>query len=132
VTTDELRDGQVHAPARALRVLTRAAVAQRLAQGASTERTVTTAARFQAGDRVRTRDMHPPSHTRLPRYCRGRHGTIAAVHGAHVFADAHAQGREDPQWLYTVRFDARELWGPDTTAACVHVDCFEPYLEAIA
>jgi len=132
VTPDELRDGRVHAPGRALRVLARDAVASRLAHGASTERTVTTAPRFAVGDPVRTRDMHPPSHTRLPRYCRGRHGTIAAVHGAHVFADAHARGSEDPQWLYTVRFEGRELWGADTTAACVHVDCFEPYLEPVS
>jgi nitrile hydratase len=133
VTPDELRDGQVHAPPRALpRVLARDAVAQRLAQGAATERAVPRSARFQAGEAVRTRNLHPPSHTRLPRYCRGKRGTIAAVHGAHVFADAHAQGSEDPQWLYTVRFEGRELWGTDTTAACVHVDCFEPYLERVS
>ena len=30
------------------------------------------AARFKPGDRVRTRNINPPSHTRLPRYARGQ------------------------------------------------------------
>ena len=84
------------------------------------------------GNRVRTRGMNPWGHTRLPRYCRGRIGTIVLVHGAHVFPDTHAAGLgEQPQWLYTVRFDAKELWGPDTTASSVCADCWEPYLEAV-
>jgi nitrile hydratase len=29
-----------------------------------------------------------------------------------------------------VRFEAADLWGADTTASAVYVDCFEPYLEA--
>ncbi len=48
----------------------------------------------------------------------------------HLFADTHAIGRDDPQWLYTVRFDAADLWGPGTTGSAVFVDCWEPYLEA--
>jgi nitrile hydratase len=52
------------------------------------------------------------------------------VHGTHVFPDTNAIGLgEQPQWLYTVRFDSAELWGRDTTAASVCVDCWEPYLE---
>ena len=77
--------------------------------------------------------MHPSGHTRLPRYVRGRSGLIEAVRGAHVFPDTHAAGLgEQPQWLYTVRFQASELWGSDTTAAAVCVDCWEPYLESDA
>jgi nitrile hydratase len=132
VTTDELADGRLREPARTLpRVLTADRVASALARGSPTLRTVTGAARFRVGDRVRTRNLHPPTHTRLPRYCRGRAGTIASIHGAHVFADAHARGvGEQPQWLYTVRFAASELWGAETTANAVHVDCWESYLEA--
>ena len=57
-------------------------------------------------------NINPTGHTRLPRYVRGRRGTIERDHGAHVFPDsnAHFQG-ENPQYLYTVRFAARELWG---------------------
>ena len=71
-----------------------------------------------------------PHHTRLPRYVRGRLGTVERVLGAHVFADAHASGRgEQPHWLYTVVVDGRELW-PETRAAGlqVSVDAWEPYL----
>ena len=49
---------------------------------------------------------------------------------ASAVADANAAGGgESPQWLYTVRFDAAELWGRDTSASSVCVDCWEPYLE---
>ena len=75
--------------------------------------------------------MNPPTHTRLPRYCRGKSGRIVAVRGTHVFPDQNALGHgEQPHWLYTVRFDATALWGPDTTATSVCVDCWEPYLDA--
>jgi nitrile hydratase len=132
VTDDELADGRMREPARALpRKLTADRVATALAAGGSTLRTAAGPARFAVGDKVRARTMHPPTHTRLPRYCRGKTGEIVRIHGAHVFADAHARGAgEDAQWLYTVRFEARELWGPNTTASAVHVDCWEPYLDA--
>jgi nitrile hydratase len=82
------------------------------------------------GDKVRTRNLNPATHTRLPRYCRDKPGTIARVHGFHVFPDVHATGRgENPQWLYSVRFEAADLWGPHTTASAVHVDLWEPYLK---
>ena len=57
---------------------------------------------------------------------------IERLHGAHVFPDAHAHGGgEDPRPLYTVRFTARELWGPDAPRArgSVSLDLWEPYLE---
>jgi len=68
----------------------------------------------------------------LPRYVRGKVGTVVLVHGAHVFPDVNAHGGgEDPQWLYTVRFAGRDLWGPDSDpTVSVSFDAFEPYLEA--
>lgn len=130
-TPQEIASGCVDRPPRALaRVLRADAVAAALAAGSPTERPATQPARFAEGDAVRARNFHPGSHTRLPRYARGRRGRVVALRGVHVFADAHARGEgEQPQWLYTVRFDAHELWGPDTTADCVHVDCWESYLE---
>ena len=54
------------------------------------------------------------------------------MHGAHVFADTHAHGLgEQPQWLYTVAFEGRELWGEEGEAA-VSIDAWEPYLEPAA
>jgi nitrile hydratase len=88
---------------------------------------------FQAGDRVRTRNIHPETHTRLPRYARGRAGVIEAIRGCHVFPDSTAIGAgENPQWLYTVRFDGRELWGETTDPTLtVSIEAFEPYLELV-
>jgi nitrile hydratase len=88
-------------------------------------------ARFKPGDRVRTKNIHPATHTRLPRYVRGRVGVVDRLHGCHVFPDSAATGQgDDPQWLYTVRFDSRELWGPDADpTVTVSIDAFEPYLD---
>ena len=75
--------------------------------------------------------INPPSHTRLPRYARGRGGVVEAVRGCHVFPDSVTTGRgESPQWLYTVVFDGRQLWGANADPTLtVSVEAFEPYLE---
>jgi nitrile hydratase len=88
-------------------------------------------AKFKLGDRVRARNMHPLTHTRLPRYVRGRVGVIERNHGCHVFPDSSAiDDGEEPQWLYTVVFNGRELWGADSDPTVkVSIDAFEPYLE---
>jgi nitrile hydratase len=88
-------------------------------------------ARFKVGDRVRAKNIHPKTHTRLPRYARGHVGIVERMHGAHVFPDSIVAGKgEDPQWLYTVRFDAQELWGADADPTVrVSIEAFEPYLE---
>lgn len=89
------------------------------------------AATFKVGDRVRARNIHPTTHTRLPRYVRGHIGVIERNNGCHVFPDSAAiEAGENPQWLYTVVFDGRELWGDDADPSLkVSVDAFEPYLE---
>lgn len=88
-------------------------------------------ARFAPGDRVMARNAHPIGHTRLPRYARGRAGTIDRDHGVFVFADAHAMGRgPQPQHLYSVRFAAQTLWGADADPRdAVHVDLWDDHLE---
>ena len=53
----------------------------------SYERPAPAPARFKAGDRVRARNINPPTHTRLPRYVRGHVGTVEALRGCHVFPD---------------------------------------------
>ncbi|MEP7083517.1 MAG: SH3-like domain-containing protein, partial [Betaproteobacteria bacterium] len=133
VTPAELRDGVLRESTRSgLPVLAADRVAPALARGAPTARDVAGAARFAVGDRVRTRTIHPTRHTRLPRYCRGKVGSIALVHGPHVFPDAHADGRgEQPEWLYSVRFAAGELWGADTTCSAIFIDCWDSYLDAL-
>ncbi len=88
-------------------------------------------ARFKPGDRVRTTNIHPRTHTRLPRYARDKTGTVERIHGCHAYPDSVATGRgDDPQWLYTVVFDGREIWGADADPTLtVSIDAFEPYLE---
>ena len=130
LNASELAEGRsIEPPVALARRLSADMVANALSKGAATRRPSDRPARFAVGDRVRTRLMNPLGHTRLPRYARGKAGCVIAAHGMHVFADAHAHGLgEQPQWLYTVRFDAAELWGPDTTADSVSVDCWESYL----
>ena len=114
----------------AARLMAEAVVAT-LARGGPTERAAETPARFAPGDRVRTADVPAPKgHTRLPRYVQGKTGTVTHLHGVHVFPDTHAAGGgEAPEWLYTVRFDAPDLFGPaaDPTVS-VSVDAWDSYL----
>lgn len=132
VEAGEVQAGQSLTPARPVpRVLAAQQVAAALAAGSPTHRPITHAARFAPGDRVRARNVHPTGHTRLPRYARGHAGRVVAVHGAHVLPDENALGSERSAWLYTVRFEARTLWGEDTTADAVYLDAFEPYLELV-
>ena len=95
------------------------------------DRPATAEPRFAVGDRVRARNLHPPSHTRLPRYVRGHAGAVERIQGCHVFPDAATLGQgERPEWLYTVVFESRELWGPDADpTVVVSIDAFEPYLD---
>jgi len=130
-TAEEIETGvSMTAAAPIPRVLKADLVSAALLRGSPVDRPAPGEARFAVGDVVQTRQQHPLTHTRLPRYCRGKRGQVVARHGAHVFPDTHATGQgEQPQWLYTVRFEAAELWGADTTASSVCVDCWEPYLE---
>jgi nitrile hydratase len=90
--------------------------------------------RFEVGDAVRTRNVHPSGHTRLPRYARGKRGIVQRLHGAQIFPDTNAVGLgENPQPLYSVRFDARELWGDSAEPRqTVSLDLWESYLEPTA
>ncbi len=94
-------------------------------------RDVAAAPRFAPGDPVVARNLHPAGHTRLPRYIRGRAGVVDRHYGAFVFPDTSASGLgEKPQHLYSVRFTARELWGPDAGARdAVYVDLWDDYLD---
>jgi nitrile hydratase subunit beta len=132
VAPAELAAGRSLRPATPLRgILAAGEATGLLKRGRPTNREAPRPARFQVGDQVRAKNMHPLTHTRLPRYARGRTGTVTRVHGCHVFPDSNAHGHgEDPQWLYTVSFPGRELWGAgaDPTVT-VSIDAFEPYLE---
>lgn len=113
------------------RVLKAADVPAVLAKGGPCDRPLTAPARFKAGERVRTRNFNPTGHTRLPRYARGKLGVVEAVHEGFVLPDSNAHGEgENPERLYTVVFDGREVWGEgaDQTLT-VSIDAWESYLE---
>jgi len=90
-------------------------------------------AAFKLGQRVRARNIHPEGHTRLPRYTRGRVGTVVRLNGAFALQDTDVKGiwlGGRPQQVYTVRFAAQELWGSHSSPRdTVHVDLWEDYLE---
>ncbi len=86
---------------------------------------------FAVGDHVVTMaDAPHAGHHRLPRYARGRRGTIVRSYPAFIFPDSVAHGRgESPTYVYAVGFSGRELWGPDGDPKQIcHLDLFEPYL----
>ncbi len=86
---------------------------------------------FHAGQRVRARNMHPPGHTRLPRYARGKAGDVMRDHGVYAFPDTNAQFLgEKRQHVYSVRFAARELWGEAASPRdFIYIDLWDDYLE---
>ena len=130
---DEIKAGHALQPGKALkRKLNAADVPNTLSRG-SFARPAQAPARFKPGDRIRTKNIHPETHTRLPRYARDRVGTVEAIRGCHVFPDTAALGKgDDPQWLYTVLFDGRELWGQNAESGLkVSIEAFEPYLEPV-
>ena len=108
-----------------------------LSSRSSYERPIDSQPSFQPGQRVRARNINPSGHTRLPRYARGHLGTVLAVRGAHVYPDRNAvplgqESNHAPEWLYTVGFTGRELWGDDADQTItVSIDAWEPYLEAL-
>jgi nitrile hydratase len=128
---DEIAAGRLlHPPVPVQRVLHAEQVAAALAKGSPTLRPDAAPPRFAVGDRVRTRSGAVPHHTRLPGYVRGKCGTVEHLHGSHLQADAHAQGRDLAEPLYTVVFEGVELWGADAAPGLrVSVDAWQSYLE---
>jgi nitrile hydratase subunit beta len=132
VTPAEIASGRPAAGAKkATPPLTADRVADVFAKGSPASRDVALAPRFKPGDAIRTRNINPAGHTRLPRYARGKEGVVVRDHGVHVLPDTNAHFRgEHPQHLYSIRFAARELWGEDAAPRdLVHLDLWEIYLE---
>jgi nitrile hydratase beta subunit len=132
VTQAEIASGKpAPGSSKATPAVTAAQVPAMLRTGALASRDVRIQQRFQIGQRVRARNINPTGHTRLPRYARGKVGAIHRQHGVYVFPDtnAHFLG-ERPQHVYSVRFDARELWGHQASPRdSVYIDMWDDYLE---
>jgi len=85
---------------------------------------------FQPGDAVRVLRMHPPGHTRCPRYVRGAQGIVDAVRGTYPLPDDGPRRREiEP--VYSVAFSSEDVFGVgDEPAWRLYLDLQESYLEA--
>jgi nitrile hydratase beta subunit len=132
VTRAEVESGRpAPGSAKATPPLTADQVPSMLRSGVVAGRDVPGAPGFSVGQRVRARNTHPAGHTRLPRYTRGKVGTIDRDHGVYVFPDTNARFQgENPQHVYSVRFAARELWGEQAAPRdAVYVDLWDDYLE---
>jgi nitrile hydratase len=132
VSPEELKRGRAATgSAVASPALTLATAARWYSRGLPSSHDPTVRPLFKVGQRVRTRNINPVGHTRLPRYARDKVGEVTRDHGVHVFPDtnAHAQG-EKRQHLYSVRFTARELWGDGASPRdSVYLDLWDDYLE---
>lgn len=110
-----------------------AEVAAMIVPPSETKAVIIDAPVFHADQRVRARNINPMGHTRLPRYLRGKLGTIERMWGVESLWDKDTEGRRidnKPQPVYSVRFDARELWGGQANPRdTVYVDLWEAYLE---
>jgi nitrile hydratase len=102
-----------------------------IAGGASCRMDADVAPTYSVGDKVRAMNINPAGHTRLPRYARGKVGTVTRDQGVFSFPDTSVSGvHSDPQHVYSVRFESEELWGADANAnSSLHIDMFENYLE---
>ena len=135
LTSRELAEGRAQGPAPdelRQRVLKPEAVERRVRTGGCYRADVDIAPRFGAGDAVRARNIHPSGHTRLPRYAREHRGVVEGGRGVFIFPDTNAAGLgHQPQHLYTVRFEGRELWGPNAEPnTAVYLDLWDAHLEA--
>ena len=132
VTAQELTIGRGPMTAGTAAVLRAPDVAEWMRGRASSRVAADVLPKFKPGDSVVARMINPVGHTRLPRYVRGRRGTIHIDHGVFTFPDTNATSRDPkPQHCYSVRFTARELWGPEVSARdSVYLDLFDDYLDA--
>ena len=132
VTRAEIETGRAEkGSAKAGLAISPAVAVAGLSRVPATRRNVPVAARFRTGQPVRTININPVTHTRLPRYARAKAGTIERDHGVFVFPDTsvYALG-EKPQHVYSVRFSARELWGDQAAPQdAVYLDLYDDYLE---
>ena len=128
---DEIEAGHALRPGKPLkRKLTAADVPNTLSRGSFSA----AGARRRAlqARRPRAHQEHSSGNAHAAAALRARQvGVVEAIRGCHVFPDTVAIGKgDDPQWLYTVLFDGRELWGESADPSLkVSIEAFEPYLE---
>lgn len=103
-----------------------------LREGDSPKRTPKSPPKFALGASVKVKDIHPVEHTRLPGYLRNKTGKITEVYdGAYAyFFSTGPDGIGEPQTVYAVKFEPKDIWGAMTTEgkSTIYADLFESYL----
>jgi nitrile hydratase beta subunit len=89
---------------------------------------------YLQGQSVRVRNIHPPGHTRVTSYTRGKVGTVDMVNAqAWVLPDTRAHNKgENLQAVYTIKFSAQTLWGPQAESnQFLYIDLSEDHIESV-
>jgi nitrile hydratase len=132
VTRAEVENGQADpAAVKGTPLVTPAVARELLFRTPRTEQDLELTPRFHVGDRVRGRNIHPTTHTRMPHYTRGKTGVVERDRGVFNLPDSEGVSTEPkPQHVYLIRFTVRELWGEDAPAHdALYIDMWEDYLE---
>jgi nitrile hydratase subunit beta len=132
VTATEVESGRADpASMKATPAITPAVARELLFRTPKTEQNIELTPRFRVGDRVRGRNIHPTTHTRMPRYTRGKTGVVARDRGVFILPDSEQGSAEPkPQHVYLIHFTAQELWGERTSGHdSLYIDMWEDYLE---
>ena len=132
LTRAEVDSGRVDpASAKATPALTREIASELLFRSPKTEQDVELTPRFHVGERVRGRNINPATHTRMPRYTRGKTGVVERDRGVFNLPDNEETSAEPrPQHVYLIRYAGRELWGEEAPPNdSVYIDMWEDYLE---
>ena len=133
LTRDELESGHAAGKAANVDLIAGDAIPGLLRERISGKQDDPVPASFHPGDAVRARNIHPQHHTRAPRYIRGNTGTVKRDYGFFTVPDSNAQNAAaPPQHVYSVRFTAREVWGPEAPARdALYIDMWDDYLEPV-
>ena len=80
---------------------------------------------------MRGRNIHPATHTRMPRYTRGKTGVVERDRGVFNLPGSELVPAESkPQHVYLIHYTAHELWGDEaSTPDSLYIDMWEDYLE---
>jgi nitrile hydratase subunit beta len=132
VTRAEVESGRADSAAvKATPVVTQAAALENLYRPPRTQRDIQLTPRFHVGDWVRGRNINPTTHTRMPRYARGKTGMVTRDRGVFNLPDSEeVSGEPKPQHVYLIHFTADKLWGEAASAHdSLYIDMWEDYLE---
>ena len=133
VTPAEVESGRADPNSdKATPALTSAVALDFLFRSPRTQQDIEITPQFHVGDRVRGRNINTKTHTRMPRYTRGKIGVVERDRGVFNLPDSEQVSTgPKPQHVYLIRYTADELWGEEaSTHDSLYIDMWEDYLES--